>query len=47
MLWTEIQSINWSQGLFDKDDIGKKEFYSKKYEDNFDLKPKNHQCLVC
>ena len=28
MLWTEIQSINWSQGLFDKDDIGKKEFYS-------------------
>ena len=35
MLWTEIQSINWSQGLFDKDDIGKKEFYSKKYEDNF------------
>lgn len=35
ILWSEIQSINWYQGLFDKDDIGKKEFYSENYDGKF------------
>lgn len=35
ILWSEIQSINWYQGLFDKDDVGKKEFYSENYDGKF------------